>query len=279
MSSDVSILARWLRSTMSSAISGWRPRIAPSGRDLRRRRGRAGRSRPRRRAPRAGRAGREARRRPRSRRSGRRRSTATRTAPGAPAERRRRDGGRRLADCGRVGRSAAVCRASSPPSAGLHTRGRDSVPRAPAPPTERERRRDRDDASRRRRRGTSRRGSGRLARRPRLERVDDEAVAQRPVAELRRDDLASSRRASAKTSVVQAVDRRRAVGGQDRDPDRHADHPGDGHGRAAMPNDARPALSTAAVERGVTVSPNPSPNTAEDQRRPRRSTSPASSGP
>ena len=30
----------------------------------------------------------------------------------------------------------------------------------------------------------------------------------------------------------------------------------------AIPNDSRPAVSTAAVERGVTVSPKPSPKTA-----------------
>ena len=61
----------------------------------------------------------------------------------------------------------------------------------------------------------------RLARRPGLERADDQRVAQRPVAQGLGDELlvGVGRRVDL---VVQPVDGRRAVGGQDRQPDRHA---------------------------------------------------------
>ena len=39
--------------------------------------------------------------------------------------------------------------------------------------------------------------------------------------------------------VAQPVDRRRAIGREDREPDRHADHPGDGHDRRGDPEEAR----------------------------------------
>ena len=65
---------------------------------------------------------------------------------------------------------------------------------------------------------------------PTLERVDDERVAQRPVAERLRDELEVCVGRGVDL-VAQAIDGRRAVRGQDGEPDRHADHPGDGHHR------------------------------------------------
>ena len=90
-------------------------------------------------------------------------------------------------------------------------------------------------------------------------------VAQRPVAQLLRDDRLPAV-GDREELVVEAVDRRRAVRGQDRDADRHADHPGDGHDRAGHPERrpagaSRPRPSTAA-SRSARTRPRRPPRTS-----------------
>ena len=114
-------------------------------------------------------------------------------------------------------------------------------------------------------------------------RVHDQPVLQRPVAQLDRDERLVAvgrrrrpgRRAGRSTVEPYAVEHGQADG--------HADHPGDGHGRRRGPEGRRPAASTAAVERGVTVNPKPRPNNARGghrrQGRRSRSSRPSRRGP
>ena len=106
---------------------------------------------------------------------------------------------------------------------------------------------------------------GGLARRPRLERADDERVAQRPIAERLRDELAIGVRRRVHL-VVQAVDGRRAVGGQDREPDRHPEHPGDGHDRRRRPERATPGRLHGRGRARGDGQPEPEPERAEPER-------------
>ena len=260
--SVVSIFARWLPSRTSSTIRGWRLSASPtfsawacvgamrSTQTLASGSPRARPSRPSRPCPRARRRRRRAWRRPGS-------------CPAAPAGRShafarlgRRAGSPAGRQRARPGSGASRPSASDPPAAaasvasfaaGASSSIRVRVPREPprarlggiATALDRGGHDEQADHDR-----------GRLARRPVLQRADDQRVAQRPIAQGLGDELLVARRAGVDLDV-QPVDGRRAVRGQDRQPDRHPDHPRDGHDRRGRPERAagrppRPPPSSAA---------------------------------
>ena len=79
--------------------------------------------------------------------------------------------------------------------------------------------------------------------------------------------------------VVQVVDRRRAVGGQDGHADRHADHPGDRHDRAGHPERGPAGRLDGRGRARRHGQPEARARTPRGRARPRRARPPASSGP
>ena len=120
-------------------------------------------------------------------------------------------------------------RGSKPP-AGAARRGGGFVRQHTRPAAQHERRRDGHGGHGGGHEEQPHHDPGGLARRPGLERVHDERVAERPVAELLRDELEVGLGRGVDL-VAEPVDRRRPVGGQDRQADGHPDHPGDGDDR------------------------------------------------
>ena len=188
----------------------------------------------------------------------------------APDRRRRRPPVQARGSAGRP-RSA---RSRSAPPVG-RTSGRAHAGRGEHTPTpvEQERRRHGRDGHDGRDEEHADHDPRRLARGPRLERLDDEPVAERPVLERLGDELevGVGRRVDL---VVEAVDRRRPVRREDREPDGHADHARDGHGRrgdAVRPRrDRLDGRGRARRHR----QPEPGPEHGERERGARRSACP-----
>ena len=189
----------------------------------------------------------------------------------APSARPRRDGPRGgPGQRARPGSGASRPSASGPPARSTRSRRSRPVRRpayasGPAPAAQRQARRDGHGGHAGRHDEQPDHDRGGLARRPVLERLDDERVAQRPIAQRLGDEL-EVRVGRRVDLVVEPVDGRRAVGRQDRQPDRHPEHPRDGHDRRRRPERAPPGGFDRGRRAWRDRQPEPEPEDAERER-------------